>query len=93
MSDEEIEFELQFKEIDASIMAGFEKVEGRLNSRPEWWQISIGSKEATTKDYEAARVIYKQFLNFYKPDNGFYSGRSFTDILDLFTQAKLQNRL
>ena len=90
---DDLDFELQFCEIDASIMEEFETADRETVSRPEWWQVSIGAKEATSEQYEAARVIYKQFIAFQKPVGEYYSGKSFEELLALFTQAKINNRL
>lgn len=93
MSEDEIDFQINMLDLDESITDGIRKIENDLNTRPEWWQIAIGHKQATDQEYERARIIYKEFLRFYKPDKGYYSGKSFDEILGLFTVAKMQNRI
>ena len=65
------------------------EMNNKPRTEPDWWLIALGQKESTMKEWRKANEIYHEFLAFTFKNKGI----SFEEQVDLFTVAKMQNRL
>ena len=91
MTQPNIDFETQLFILEAQLeIEEFNKSENeRLSKNPEWWNIAIGNQQASKEQYEKACEIRRQFLDFCRPN----TGKSFDELVNLFTVAKMQNKI
>jgi len=85
-----IDFDTQIFLLEAEKEIGeYNKEEAdRLNKNPEWWNIALGSIEASPAQYKKACEIKSKFLSFNPVGVGCFFER-----VKLFEQAMLEGRL
>ena len=61
----------------------------RARQSPDWWLIACGAKEATDKVYRKSLEVRASYLRFCKG----IKDKTFFEMIDLFTAAKLQGAI
>ena len=94
MSEDEIDLQLKILEIEESTRESLNSIDYDMSQKPEWWQMAIGFKDASEREYQEARKIFKEFLAFSAPKDGkHYAGHDFDSLVKKFTMAKMMNKI